>query len=119
MQADFSADGRWTGVNMEYTLREVLAERGQRVLVATNGVKQVVGSLGDPDRLLEVVKPGAWNDYTVVAKGGLVKLAINGMPMCELDDRDSKRLTRGWLALQVHTGPPMHVQFKDVYLRRR
>ena len=27
------ADGRWTGVIMEYTLREVLAERGQRVVI--------------------------------------------------------------------------------------
>ena len=38
--------------------------------------------------------------------------------MCELEDRDPKRLVHGWLALQVHVGPPMRVQFKDVYLRR-
>lgn len=117
-QADFSADGRWTGVIMEYTLREVLAERGQKVLITTNGQKQVIGSLGEPSKLLAAVKPNEWNDYTVLAQGGQVKIAINGVPMCELDDRDPKRLTRGWLALQVHTGPPMKVQFKDIYLRR-
>jgi hypothetical protein len=38
--------------------------------------------------------------------------------MAELDDQDPKRLVRGWLGLQVHTGPPMRVQFKDIYLRR-
>jgi type 1 glutamine amidotransferase len=118
-QADFSADGRWTGVIMEYTLREVLAERGQKVLIETNGTRQVTGTLGDPAKLLEAMKPNEWNDYTVSAKGGQVKLAINGVPMCELDDRDPKRLVRGWLALQVHTGPPMRVQFKDVFLRRQ
>jgi hypothetical protein len=117
-QADVSADGRWTGVIMEYTLREVLAERGQQVLIETNGVKRVTGTLGDPTKLLEAMKPNDWNDYTVFAKGGQVRLAINGMSMCELDDRDPKRLARGWLALQVHTGPPMRVQFKDVFLRR-
>jgi hypothetical protein len=64
------------------------------------------------------MKPNQWNDSTVFAQGGQVKLSINGVPMCELDDRDPKRLVRGWLALQVHTGPPMRVQFKDVFLCR-
>jgi type 1 glutamine amidotransferase len=118
MQADFSADGRWTGVIMEYTLREVLVERGQKMLIETNGQRQITGSLGDPQKLLDVVKLNEWNDYTVLAKAGRVTLQINGVPMCELDDRDPKRLVRGWLALQVHTGPPMKVQFKDIILRR-
>jgi len=117
-QADFSADGRWTGVIMEYTLREVLAERGEKVAIDEAGKRQVVGSLGDPKTLLDAVKPNEWNDYTVVAKGGHVTLAINGTAMCELQDKDPKRLVRGWLAVQVHAGPPMRVQFKDVYLRR-
>jgi hypothetical protein len=117
-QADISADGRWTGVIMEYTLREVLAERGEQVLITTNGTRQVTGSLGDSAQLLAAVKTNDWNDYTVFAQAGRVKLVINGVPMCELDDRDPKRLARGWLALQVHTGPPMTVRFKDVFLRR-
>jgi type 1 glutamine amidotransferase len=117
-QADFSFDGRWTGVIMEYTLREVLAERGQQVLIQTNGISHVMSTLGDPAGLLEAVRPTDWNDYTVHARGGQVKLTINGVTMCELDDRDPSRLVRGWLALQVHTGPPMRVQFRDVILRR-
>lgn len=118
MQADFSADGRWTGVIMEYTLREVLAERGQRVVIDENGKKQVSGSLGDPKELLEKVKPLEWNEYAILARGGRVTISINGVPMAELDDRDPRRIARGRLALQVHTGPPMRVQFKDVFLRR-
>jgi hypothetical protein len=46
-------------------------------------------------------------------------LKINGVTMCELEDRDPQRLVRGWLGLQVHAGPPMRVQFKDIYLRRQ
>jgi type 1 glutamine amidotransferase len=117
-QADFSADGRWTGVVMEYTLREVLAERGQKVLISTNGQKQVVGAVGDPEKLLALVKSAEWNDYTVFSKGGRVVLSINGSVMSELEDQDPKRLVRGWLGLQVHTGPPMRVQFKDIWLKR-
>lgn len=117
-QADFDASGRWTGVIMEYQLRGVLAERGQKVTIDENGNKHVTGSVGDPAALLDAVKPDGWNDYTLVARGGNVVLAINGVTMCVLDDRDPKQLVHGWLALQVHVGPPMVVQFKDIYLRR-
>jgi hypothetical protein len=54
----------------------------------------------------------------VIAKGGSAVLKINGVTMCELEDRDPKRLVHGWLALQVHVGQPMVVQFKNVCLRR-
>lgn len=117
-QADFSGDGRWTGVIMEYTLREVLAERGQQVLVEPDGTKKVTGTLEDPAKLMAAVNAGAWNEYHIIAKGGSVKLAINGVTMCELDDRDPKRIARGWLALQIHVGAPMRVQFKDIFFKR-
>ena len=117
-QADFDDSGRWTGVIMEYLLREVLAERGEKAVIDEQGKKQIVGSVGDPTELLKAVKAGVWNDYTVIVKGGNVKLAINGVTMCELEDHDPKRLVHGWLALQVHVGPPMRVLFKDIYLRR-
>ncbi len=117
-QADFDASGRWTGVIMEYLLRDVLAERGQRVTIDDQGRRQVTGTLGDPAELLKVFKPGDWNDYTVVAGRDRVVLKINGVTMCELEDRDPQRPVHGWLALQVHVGPPMRVQFKDISLRR-
>lgn len=118
MQADFSADGRWTGVIMEYTLREILAERGERVVIDEQGERVVTGKLERADELLAVAKPLEWNDYAIVARGGVIKIAINGITMAELEDRDPKRLKRGWLGLQVHTGPPMRVQFKNIHLRR-
>jgi hypothetical protein len=51
-------------------------------------------------------------------RGGHVVLKINGVTMCELDDRDPRRIPRGSLALQVHVGPPMLAQFKDIFLRK-
>jgi len=116
-QADFDASGRWTGVIMEYLLRGVLAERGQKVVIDADGRRHVT-PLADPAKLLDVVRADKWNDYTVTAKGGHVELNINGTTMCELEDHDPKRLVHGWLALQVHVGPPMLVQFKDIVLRR-
>jgi hypothetical protein len=74
--------------------------------------------LGDSAELLAATKPGEWNDYSIVSRGSEIKIAINGVAMAELEDCDPKRLKRGWLGLQVHTGMPMRVQFKDFYLRR-
>jgi type 1 glutamine amidotransferase len=117
-QADFSADGRWTGVIMEYTLREILAERGQKVIIDKDGKINVVGSVGDPDELLKHVKDKQWNDYTFSAIGGRIVLKINDVVMCELEDNDPRRIPSGKLALQVHQGPEMLVQFKDIRLRK-
>jgi hypothetical protein len=38
--------------------------------------------------------------------------------MSEVIDRDPRRAKKGYLALQVHVGPPMNVQFKDLRLKR-
>ena len=116
-QADFSADNRWTGVLIEYTRREILAERGQKVEVDDTAGIKVVGSVGDPKELLQHVKPKQWNDYTVSAKAGHVVLKINDVVMSEVHDNDPRRIPTGKLALQVHQGPPMLVQFKDIRLR--
>jgi type 1 glutamine amidotransferase len=117
-QADFSADGRWTGVIMEYTLRGILAERGQKVVIGKDGKINVVGSVGEPDELLKGVKPKQWNDYSLIAKGGRIILKINDVVMCDLEDNDPRRIPSGRLALQVHQGPDMLVQFKDIRIRQ-
>jgi type 1 glutamine amidotransferase len=117
-QADFSADGRWTGVLMEYTLRNILAERGQKVRIDKSGKREVVGSVGDPTELLKLVKSEQWNDYKLMTNKGHTVLNINGVVMCEIEDSDPKRSRTGRLALQVHQGPPMLVQFKDIRLRQ-
>jgi type 1 glutamine amidotransferase len=116
-QADFSADGRWTGVLMEYTRRGILAERGQKTVIDTDGKIKVVGNIGDPDKLLKCVNPTRWNDYKVIAANGHVTLIINDVVMCEVEDNDPSRITTGKLALQVHRGPDMLVQFKDIRIR--
>ncbi len=118
-QADFDASGRWTGVLMEYLGRGPVAERGQKVQIDQTGKKKVIGSVGDPEKLLRVVRLGQWNEYTIIARGGQIILKINDVVMCEVvEDQDPQRPQHGWLGLQVHVGPPMRVQFKDIYLRR-
>lgn len=117
-QADFSADNKWTGDIMEYTRRGILAERGEKGFIEKNGAKKITGTVGNSDELLKVVRDKQWNDYAVVARGGHIVLKINDVVMCELEDNDANRIKKGLLALQVHVGPAMLVQFRDIRLRR-
>lgn len=118
MQADFADDPKWVGTIMEYLRRGILAARGEKVAIGPDGARKVVASLGDPAELLKTYKPQDWNDYAILCQGGRVALAINGVAMAELQDDDPKRLTEGVLGLQVHVGPPMRVDFKDIRLKR-
>ncbi len=80
---------------------------------------QVVGSTGDAKELLECVTKGQWKTYTVVARGNHLIHKINGRVMVDVVDNDpQKRRARGIMAFQLHAGPPMKVQFRNVRLKR-
>jgi type 1 glutamine amidotransferase len=118
VQADMSADHVWTGVVMEYLLREKLAERGRKVLYTDKSERKDAGSVGDPKELLKFVHDSDWNDYHVIVRSNLIVLRINDVVMSEVRDHDPRRALSGLLAVQVHTGPPMKVQFRDFRLRQ-
>lgn len=60
------------------------------------------------------VKPDDWNDYVVEAVGGRVRIWINGH-LCT-DYEDEKLARRGVVGLQLHSGGPLEVRFKEVKL---
>lgn len=60
------------------------------------------------------VKPGDWNDYVIEARGPKVKITINGKVVT--DYTDEKLARRGLIGLQVHSGGPTEVRFKDIKL---
>ena len=54
-----------------------------------------------------------------MASGPRLRHFINGQEMSEvIDEQEGKRSLQGILALQLHAGPPMKVEFKDIRLRR-
>ena len=60
------------------------------------------------------VKPGEWNRYEIVAVGHRVKTFLNGEPCVDLDDPEGAE--RGIVALQVHSGGPTEVRFRNLKL---
>jgi hypothetical protein len=60
-----------------------------------------------------------WNEYTIIARGNHLLHYLNGYPMVEMVDNDPKdRSMEGLLALQIHAGPPMVVEFKDIRMKQ-
>src|SRR5919197_2737501 len=57
------------------------------------------------------VKVDDWNEYVVEARGSRVKAWINGNLVFDYDDPKLSR--RGVIGLQVHSGGPMEVRFKE------
>ncbi len=118
-QADFESSGQYVGILYEEKGRGILANRGQKVRIKEDGKIEELGSVGDPAKILEAVHMGDWNEYVVRAQGNHIIQSINGKVTCDVTDDDPKgRAFSGLLALQVHAGPPMEVQFKDIRLKR-
>ena len=118
-QGDFEAGKTYSGILYEEKGRGILAKRGERVTIAADGKKTLGEPIGATDELQKVIKPGDWNELRIVAKGPKLQHFINGQLMSEtVDEQEGKRATSGHLALQLHAGPPMKAEFKDIRLKR-
>lgn len=60
------------------------------------------------------VKPGEWNQYEIIAVGGKLLTRINGQTCVDLDDPEGAQ--RGIFALQLHSGGPTEVRFRNLKL---
>ncbi|SFH93423.1 PVC-type heme-binding CxxCH protein [Planctomicrobium piriforme] len=117
-QADIDRAGQWVGALYDEAARGILAKRGQKTTITADGKLQTE-NVADPAELLKKFQVDGWNDYSVSAVGNHITLKINGAVMCEVIDNDPKGLDRsGILALQLHVGPPMKIEFKDILLKR-
>jgi hypothetical protein len=115
-QADMTGDGSLAGFvyHHQYGL---IAGRGEQATIAADG-KRTVENLGDPAELLKHFKPDEWNNYHVICRGPEITISMNGVLMCQITDhRVTKETSRGIIALQMHPGPPMKVQFKNIRMK--
>lgn len=117
-QADFMDGEKFIGILYEEKGRGILAVRGQQVVIQADGKKEVVGTTCDEKKMLAAVKWQDWNEYVITAKGNHLVQKINGFTTVDVTDNQvDKRRMKGILALQLHAGQPMLVQFKDIQLR--
>lgn len=135
-QADIDGKINYTGQNYEERGRTTLAYRGQKTTIASqpnpeqeesfrNNIRNnawlgmnVTGSLGTSDSLKSLIKSEDWNEFHLIVKGNRLQHYINGVLMSDVTDEDAiNRKLSGLLGVQVHVGPPMKVQYKNLRIK--
>ena len=107
-----------------------LVNVGDFMVIDAEGKKEVVSKVSDVDELVKTgyYKEKDWNEYRIIAQGNHIVHYLNGYQTIELidndkvtnpdDPKDTKGAAReGILALQIHQGRPMVVQFKDIRIK--
>ena len=118
-QDDIDGKDQWSGQNYEERGRTFLAYRGQSVVMKPGAKPEITKSLGDRAELQKKVRKEDWNQVHIIAKGSLLQHFTNGVLMSEVRDEDpEKRTTTGLLGVQVHVGPPMKIEYRNIRVKR-
>jgi hypothetical protein len=119
-QADFEVGPTYSGILYEERMtRGIMAARGEKVVWGEDGKKQVVGKTEKTSAEIQAaIRTNGWNSYVVIAQGNHLQHFINGNQTVDVVDLDPKKQAKsGILAFQIHAGPPMKIQFKDISIK--
>jgi hypothetical protein len=124
-QADFwfpvsvqaaSYTGQWYSEN---TMQGILAYRGQVTQALPGQPNRLVANIGDKQALGGYVKVNEWNDYEVIARGGVMMHIMNGQLMAVFidDNNDSVNNQPGLIGFEIES-QPCKISVRDIWLRR-
>jgi hypothetical protein len=136
-QADIDGANRFSGQNYEERGRTTLAYRGEIVTIneQTDPAlyenvrsksqrnawvdRKVNGSLGHTDSLKTNIKSEDWNEVHIIANGNRLQHFVNGVLMSDVTDLDEINGKKsGFIGVQVHVGPPMKVEYRNIRLKK-
>ena len=102
----------------ENTPLGILAWRGEVVEMGKDLAPTLVGTLGDREALGGFVRINDWNQYEIIARGGVMTHIINGHVMAVLmdDDPESSNNQAGKIGIELE-GTPAKVSVRDVWVR--
>lgn len=114
-----SGTTRHTGNNYDEKGRTFMALRGQVGRATEGGKRQVIGTLGDYTEMTKLIKNDDWNTVHLIARGNTLIHMINGSVVSILIDDDATgRAMEGLLGVQVHTGPPMKIEYRNMRMKK-
>lgn len=113
-QADLHSNPNYLGMLYDERGRGIVAQRGQKVTLDKEG-KKTVEKLDVPVDGKDLTE---WHELTIIARGPKLIHKLDGVTTVEIIDRDAKqRDAKGLIALQVHRGPAMKVQYRNIRLK--
>jgi hypothetical protein len=69
------------------------------------------------DEVAPHMKKGAWNEYVLTVDGPHIKQQLNGFTTVDYEEKSDQGAKEGIIALQIHTGPKMQIEFKDIEIK--
>ncbi|GAA4814901.1 DUF1080 domain-containing protein [Litoribaculum gwangyangense] len=135
-QCDIDGKNRFTGQNYEEKKRTTLAYMGEKVTIPqmpdsiskTNlrknvtkncwQTRQVTDTIKTKSQLKSHIKSNDWNKVYLRVKENRMQHYVNGVLMSEVTDSDVvNRTSKGYIGVQVHVGPPMKVEYRNMMLK--
>jgi hypothetical protein len=131
-QADIDSPFKYTGMLYEEKGRGILMTTGEKIRIGATimapdtkkkgaGKKTAVEKLpgGTPNADVQAAyKLGEWNELVIIADGNHLRHVLNGVVTADVTDTDDTLGAKsGVIALQLHKGPPMTIQFKNIFLK--
>jgi len=112
-QCDIHPDPRNNAMLYDERGRGIVAQNGQSVIIDAAGDRWVTKETEPvPANVAE------WNEYAIIARGNRLIHKLNGQVTTDvIDHQASERELEGLLAIQIHRGPAMKVQIKDIVLK--
>jgi Domain of Unknown Function (DUF1080) len=118
-QADIDYTNNFIGILYgERTDRGIIGPRGKKIKIDAENKTHDLGASCDEKEFMASIKKDGWNEYTIIADGNHLVHKINGFATVDVTDEHKAAVSEGILALQLHAGPPMLVQFKDITLKK-
>jgi hypothetical protein len=117
-QADIDFNNQFTGQLYEERGRGFMAMRGQMTQI-TPGKKRIIANLRSGEELKAAIKNNDWNTLHIIARGARLTHILNGQLMAEaVDDDATARAMAGLIGFQMHVGPPMKVEYRNIWLKQ-
>ncbi|HWA09576.1 MAG TPA: DUF1080 domain-containing protein [Opitutaceae bacterium] len=122
-QMDMDLSGKYVGMLYEERGRGILMQPGQTIRIGqiADGQKKApveIVTSTPPAEMLASYRVGEWNDLVIIARGNHLQHFVNGKLTADVTDNDpAKFAATGVLALQLHAGTPMTIQFKALQLK--
>jgi hypothetical protein len=122
-QADIDSGGNYTGSIYDESGiaggRATMSSRGEKTTWDSENKRHNTPLPESNSELKQFLhNTGDWNDIVLVVNGNHVQYTINGHLMTELIDESPKAVLKGGvIALQMHKGFTMDIQFKDISIK--
>ncbi len=124
-QADYWAGSSQSGYTGQVyieninTPQRIVAWRGEVTQSAPGAAPRIVAGIGDNTALGQRVHTdGGWNQYEIIARGGVMMHIINGQLMAVHIDDDPRSANRraGYIGIEAEVSPA-RIEVRDIWLR--